>query len=147
MLRLAACGGSRNAIHRYPMSQPTPDDLTRTAIRSAHPASPDATVSLATREAGNTLNPPNVAEGTPLVPGYEVEGILGRGGMGIVYKARHLALNRTVALKMILHASHAGDSERIRFTAEAQAVARLQHPNIVQVYEVGEHDGLPFCAL
>jgi serine/threonine-protein kinase len=83
----------------------------------------------------------------PDVPGYVLEGVLGRGGMGVVYKARHLALKRTIALKMILAGPHAGEQERLRFKAEAEAVARLQHPNIVQVFEVGEHQGLPFCAL
>ena len=67
--------------------------------------------------------------------------------MGVVYRARHLALKREVALKMILSGGHAGEDERQRFQAEAEAVARLQHPNIVQVYEVGEHEGLPFAAL
>jgi WD40 repeat protein len=81
------------------------------------------------------------------VPGYAILGLLGKGGMGVVYKARHLALQRTVALKMILHADHAGADQRQRFQAEAEAVARLQHPNIVQVYEVGEHGGLPFFSL
>ena len=75
----------------------------------------------------------------PRIPGYEVEAILGRGGMGVVYKARHLRLNRLVALKMMLagalrRAARAGPLPR-----EAEAVAGLQHPNIVQVYEVGEH--------
>jgi hypothetical protein len=64
-----------------------------------------------------------------------------------VYKACHLALKRTVALKMILAADHAGEQQRLRFKTEAEAVARLQHANIVQVFEVGEHQGLPFCAL
>ena len=81
------------------------------------------------------------------IPGYHIEGILGRGGMGVVYKARHLALKRVVALKMILSGGHAGEGERQRFRAEAEAVARLQHPNIVQVHEVGEHEGLPYAAL
>jgi WD40 repeat protein len=81
------------------------------------------------------------------VPGYEILGELGRGGMGVVYKARHLALNRVVALKMILHAEHAGDDQRRRFQAEAEAVARLQHPHIVQVHEVGECAGLPYFSL
>ena len=81
------------------------------------------------------------------IPGYQIEGILGRGGMGVVYKARHLALKRMVALKMILGGGHVGDEERKRFRSEAEAVARLQHPNIVQVYEVGEHEGVPYAAL
>ncbi len=96
--------------------------------------------------------PPRAAESVdgsrrPSVPGYEILGVLGKGGMGVVFQARHLALKRVVALKMILHAEHAGAEERERFRAEAEAVARLQHPNIVQIYEVGEADGRPFCAL
>jgi len=67
--------------------------------------------------------------------------------MGVVYKARDTRLDRVVALKMILAGDQAGDEARDRFLDEAKAVARLQHPNIVQVFEVGEHNGCPFCAL
>ncbi len=82
----------------------------------------------------------------PSVPGYEVLGELGRGGMGVVYKARQRNLDRLVALKM-LHGGRADPRERARFQAEAEAVARLQHPNIVQVHEVGECDGRPFFSM
>lgn len=81
----------------------------------------------------------------PTVPGYEIIGELGRGGMGVVYEARHRALNRRVALKVIR--GFAGRDEIARFRSEAEAVARLQHPNIVQIYEVGEHAGMPYLAL
>jgi WD40 repeat protein len=83
----------------------------------------------------------------PEVPGYEVLGVLGRGGMGVVYKARQVGLKRLVALKMIRDGSLAGPDGMERFRTEAEALARLQHPNIVQVFEVGCHEGLPFFSL
>jgi serine/threonine protein kinase len=81
------------------------------------------------------------------IPGYELLGVLGRGGMGIVFRARQISLKRQVALKMILTGRHARPSDRLRFQKEAESVARLQHPNIVQIYEVGQQNGLPYFSL
>jgi serine/threonine-protein kinase len=105
------------------------------------PADPDATLAPVGPAAGGLGAAP---EG---IPGYEIEGELGRGGMGVVYKATQVGLERTVALKMILAAAHAGAAELARFRTEAEALALAQHPNIVQVYEVGQHRGLPFLSL
>ncbi|MHB1425691.1 MAG: protein kinase domain-containing protein [Gemmataceae bacterium] len=91
-----------------------------------------------------TLAASHAAAELPAVPGYEVLGYLGEGGMGVVYRARHVGLDRLVALKLL----RGGCSKRLaRFRAEALADARLQHSHIVQIFEIGEHQGLPYLAL
>jgi eukaryotic-like serine/threonine-protein kinase len=116
-------------------SEPTP--MSNADIWRLHRSSIDSSA------IGYTIQPNDIEA----IPGYELLGILGRGGMGIVFRARQLSLKRQVALKMILTGRHARPTERARFQREAESVARLQHANIVQIYEVGEQNGLPYCAL
>ena len=103
------------------------------------------------RADASTLPQPNHARlgsTAPLAPlGYKVLSELGRGGMGVVYKALQIKAKRVVALKMILSGGHASKGELERFRIEGESVARLHHPNIVQVYDVGDHDGKPYFAL
>jgi formylglycine-generating enzyme required for sulfatase activity/tRNA A-37 threonylcarbamoyl transferase component Bud32 len=83
----------------------------------------------------------------PEIPGYVVESEIARGGMGVVFKARHLRLNRPAAIKMILGGKYHDPATRIRFLIEAEAVAQLDHPHIVGVHEFGTHENLPFFVL
>src|SRR5207245_1470076 len=89
------------------------------------------------------------ADVTParVIAGYVIEKELGRGGMGVVYKASQLSLSRPVALKMILHADDVSEQRRQRFVREAETLARLHHPHIVQVIEAGLHEGKPFFSM
>jgi len=88
---------------------------------------------------------PTAAE--PALPGYEILSLLGYGGMGVVYKARHAASDRLVALKVVAAGPQARPGDLIRFRTENQAISRVSHPHIVRVWEVGEHAGVPFAAL
>ena len=90
---------------------------------------------------------PKSAVRMPQIAGYEILEQIGQGGMGVVFKAMHLRLNRVVALKMILAGARAGQREMQRFFKEAQAAAQLAHPNIVQVYEFGEQDECPYLTM
>jgi serine/threonine-protein kinase len=92
-----------------------------------------------------TMPPEEVS--LPEIPGYEFEAVLGHGGMGVVFRARHLRLRRLVALKMTLAGSYAGSHERERFRHEAEAIAALRHANVVQVYDVGDWAGRPYFTM
>ena len=89
------------------------------------------------------LNSANGRLHWPHVPGYEILSEIGAGAMGVVYKARHIDLNRTVAVKMLRGMAHSDPQFRERFKAEAAAVAKLQHPNIIQVFEIGTSAIMP----
>jgi WD40 repeat protein/serine/threonine protein kinase len=121
--------------------------------RPSLPQSPDVPHAVAARTTPNdpdcTTDYQPVQGSTPLpeVPGYEIVRELGRGGMGVAYLARHLGLKRSVALKMLLHAQVVGSTAAARFLAEAETLAALRHPNIVPIYDRGEHNGLSYFAM
>ncbi|HEV2947870.1 MAG TPA: serine/threonine-protein kinase, partial [Gemmataceae bacterium] len=109
------------------------------ALESAH-SEPKADVPSPVPAVGPLAGPQNIA-------GYEILGVLGRGAMGVVYKARQRGLKRIVALKMIKAGDEADENELLRFRTEAESAGQLQHPNIVQVHEVGWHNGCPYLSL
>src|SRR5262245_6979838 len=124
---------------------PSCEDQTLQTLRGSSGPVPE--VAPETRVASAADRRPADAATGQAIAGYDVLEELGRGGMGVVYKARQKGLGRLVALKMILHADHASAEERQRFQREARALAGLRHESIVQVYEVGEHEGKPFFSL
>ncbi|HUR56036.1 MAG TPA: serine/threonine-protein kinase [Gemmataceae bacterium] len=90
---------------------------------------------------------PAPAADWPAIPGYAIVGELGRGGMGVVFRATHPATGRDVALKVMRDGALAGPQARARFGIEAEAAARVRHPNVVAIHEVGEHAGQPYLAM
>jgi len=117
---------------------------TRMAIVATFSLRPGRHDRLRAREAATR---PAVEGEWPVVPGYEIVGVLGHGGMAVVFKALHLALQRVVALKMLKDWARAGDKELARFRAEADVIARFAASNIVQIYDVGDIAGRPYFAL
>ncbi len=144
---LEGCADCLRAVEALVADGPVParDPLVTTVVARAgfvrRPARFSAGVGTPTATASSSEGP------LPQVAGYEVFGELGRGGMGAVYRARHVQLDRVVALKMILAGGHAGEDEKRRFLNEAAAIARVRHPGIVEVYDYGTHEGLPYLSL
>ena len=124
--------GSAPALDRGPSRRRRPEGSSATRHPPTQPSA---------------AGPDRPTEEAPTVEGYEILERLGQGGMGVVYRARQHGLERLVALKMIRGGSHAAPEHLARFRIEARSVARLRHPNVVQIYDVGQVDGLPFVAL
>jgi serine/threonine protein kinase len=127
-----------------PELEPRLSDLRRLTRLAAEIGGPIEQTSHHARSGADTLSEPgrraagDAAASPPRIAGYEVLAELGRGGMGVVYQARDLTLKRIVALKMLRFGDDASPQERARFRAEAEAIARLHHPHIVQVFHAGE---------
>jgi tetratricopeptide (TPR) repeat protein len=123
----------------------------RTDPEAAGPGDADATETAAggaiAQDVPHARPRPHTDLAWPEIPGYELREKLGEGGMGVVFLARQIGLNRPVAIKMIRGGSQARPEHFVRFRIEAEAVARLRHPHIIQIFDIGEVDGLPYVSL
>jgi serine/threonine protein kinase len=98
------------------------------------------------RGATEMLKPESSSGAMDHIPGYEISAAIGRGAMGVVYRARQIKLQRLVALKVLVGRSHASQEDVARFNSEAITIAQIQHPNVMQIFDVGEYNGFPYLA-
>jgi serine/threonine protein kinase len=151
------CDNCQSRLEALLVAEALPSDNAATVVLGGQPdAGRDARQSRQnqTTDFRQDISSPSAPAAKPLtegplpdVPGYEILSRLGQGGMGVVYKARHQQLNRVVALKMIRAGEHADPDRLARFYVEAEAVARLRHPNLVEIYDLGMANGLPYFVL
>lgn len=130
-----------------PIAPPDPTAPTR-AFREASTPGPQAADRATNADPTSHLGEPPVAPSRfPPVPGYTLDEFVGKGGMGFVYRGRHHATGRTVALKLITPRGASDETARARFAREVHALAAIKHPNIVPVYDAGEWHGFPYCTM
>jgi tetratricopeptide (TPR) repeat protein/predicted Ser/Thr protein kinase len=145
-LHCAECASVLNSLYgKDPRAGDSAGEIA--APEQLEPTLPVADAPVAATLSGMPGSAPAPTAAFPELPGYEILEELGRGGQSVVWKARQRSLDRLVAVKMILAGAAADPEERARFRREAEAVAHLRHPNIVQIYDVGEQAGQPFFAL
>jgi hypothetical protein len=141
----------RRDVEATNYTDPRPDPEAANYQLPPRPTDPQATNYSPSQTTSDLHSPAPAAGAGRKLPcnfgGYELLEEIGRGGMGVVYKARQLGLDRVVAVKMVLAGAHAGADERKRFRTEAEAIARLAHANIIQIHEVGECEGHAFLSL
>lgn len=122
------------------------DELSAGSSRTAEPTGSARTETNAASDVHLNASE-RATERFPKIAGYQIESVIGRGGMGVVYRARQLNLDRHVAIKSFLPGAIASPEEFSRFESEAKAVAAVRHPDVVQVYEIDEHDNVPYMAI
>ena len=127
------------------------DDLSTTTnpLAQGKPAEPGVTEKNSLPLAGSRGSANDLASGSvvPVIPGFVIEGELGRGGMGVVFRARQTELKRPVAIKMLLGGKYSDPLAQARFFIEAEVIAAIQHANVVQVFDFGRHDDQPFFVM